>query len=278
MKTRGKNLTKIEKLEIVEKYNTGLYTCAALGKLYNKSGEAISHMLKSVGVQVINDPANLQRKYTLNQYYFNQIDTEEKAYFLGFLLGDGYHNEKAFSTVIEVHNKDIDILLKFKIALECDKPLVIRKNRDSSILSINSKILSSDLKQLGFIQNKSFELSLPVDKIPTNLLRHFCRGLYDADGSFSLNLKKNSYVFQSCLVVSEIACNQIGTIISDALDIKYYICKPNKKHTTQIRNFNVWGIDRTLKLIDWLYQDSNIYLNRKYNKYLIIKSIIDKLD
>ena len=34
-----------------------------------------------------------QRKMYLNQEFFNSIDTEEKAYVLGFLFADGYNNE-----------------------------------------------------------------------------------------------------------------------------------------------------------------------------------------
>lgn len=281
MKKRGKNLSIVEKCEIIKKYQSGEYTCSSLGKEYNKSGEAISRMLKTNGVCVLNDPANLQRKYNFNQNYFSEINTEKKAYFLGFILGDGYHHEKSNTLTIELQKDDIDILEKFNKELKLEKPIFIRKDRESAIISVQSTILSNDLIKLECRQAKSFNMDLPINRVPQSLLRHLCRGLYDADGSFSLNIKsgkrKDSLVFQSCLVVSEACCKTIGEIIKKELNIYYHICPPNKKIINNIRNLNVWGIERTTKLIDWLYSDATIYLDRKYQKYIKIKNHLSNI-
>lgn len=34
----------------------------------------------------------MYRKYEINQDFFDEINTQEKAYFLGILFADGYNN------------------------------------------------------------------------------------------------------------------------------------------------------------------------------------------
>ena len=55
-------------------------------------------------------------KYYANYDIFENIDSAEKAYWLGFLAADGcnYQREKNASIIINIHQKDIEQLEKFK--------------------------------------------------------------------------------------------------------------------------------------------------------------------
>ena len=71
---------------------------------------------------------NMKRKYDINEDYFNEIDTKEKAYFLGFLYADGYNHKceirKSSSSVnlslVEQDSYILELLLR---QVSSDKPL-----------------------------------------------------------------------------------------------------------------------------------------------------------
>jgi hypothetical protein len=87
-------LTDEQKIEICNKYKTGEYTLIKLANEYNVKYPTVSSILKVRKISLRKDISALHQKYTINQNYFDKIDTEEKAYFLGFLYADGYNNEK----------------------------------------------------------------------------------------------------------------------------------------------------------------------------------------
>ena len=88
---KQRRLTHREKTELFAKYETGKYTAVDLAKEYPVSSTAISALLKRHGYKS-KTQSELQRKYEVNESFFDVIDTEEKAYFLGFLYADGYNN------------------------------------------------------------------------------------------------------------------------------------------------------------------------------------------
>ena len=91
---RSPSLTLEQELQIVEKYKTGQYTCSSLGREFGRVKSTINNCLKKHNILVLNDARKLSRKYTLNEEFFDIIDTEAKAYFLGLLYADGSNNEK----------------------------------------------------------------------------------------------------------------------------------------------------------------------------------------
>lgn len=109
---------------------------------------------------------NLRRKSYINLNYFEQVDTEEKAYWLGFLAADGYivHNELN----IQLQAQDKKHLEKFSLALNAN--LTIRDiNQTNNFgtryfhhrVSIQSDKITQDLEKYGVGKNKSLTLSFP---------------------------------------------------------------------------------------------------------------------
>ena len=48
-----------------------------------------------------------RRKYQVNEFFFDEIDSEEKAYWLGFIYADGYVNTNGNKFGINLSLKDI---------------------------------------------------------------------------------------------------------------------------------------------------------------------------
>ena len=201
-------LTKEQKIEIIQKYKTGNCTCVSLGKEYNMSHNGIRYLLVSNNI-VLKTMSQAKIKYSLNEHYFNIIDTEDKAYFLGLLYADGYNNEKENIITLSLQEDDIGILKTFNNFLSSNRPIlsIISKKKNRKILSklsIRNKNISTNLSYLGCKQKKSFILTFPTtDKLPESLIKHFIRGYFDgldrkatgkiADDIYILNIEKRKH-------------------------------------------------------------------------------------
>ncbi len=193
---------------------------------------------------------NFNFKYPKIENYFSTIDTELKAYLLGWVAGDGYLVKDGLK--ISVHTKDKEILELFKKEISPLSPIKFRQYDNTDTLIINSVQIVNDLcKQLKVgIGKKSYKITLPL--LSDKLLWSFVRGLFDSDGSVaSLTVKKTS---PQCSIAS--MSDQIRIELKDLClkeKIKCYMS------TTQI----IFQGENALKFLDKIYKDSNYYLGRK---------------
>lgn len=133
------------------------------------------------------------KKYSYNENYFKNIDTEEKAYWLGFIAADGSIG-KTCGLEISLSYKDIDHLYKFanNIGAEIDmvSTRMVKQYKVCRIF-INNKKIINDLSKYGIIQNKGYNLDFP-DFLNDDMLKYYLRGYFDGDGSISTNGKNRN--------------------------------------------------------------------------------------
>lgn len=191
--------------------------------------------------------------------YFEKINTKEKAYWLGFFSADGYVNQDTRS--IEFCLKDEEAVVLFKKALK-SKHKISCKNGKYYRISIKDKKMSQDLLSLNLDNNKTYNYSIPVDKIPEKLMSHFLRGYFDGDAYIGIS-NQNKFVI-SVTEASNKVMIDIQKILKKELDIDFNI-RYNK------RNLYVFSITgkKAQKISEYIYKDSNkeIRLERKYKKY-----------
>lgn len=208
----------------------------------------------------------MKQKYSCEYSYFKTIDTEEKAYWLGFLYADGCVHNKRLS--LELQEKDLSHLKLFKDSISSTHPITYLKPREKFPGSyskpayrfrISSPELSKDLASHGMTPNKTFTATFPV--LPNNLTHHFIRGLLDGDGSVHFNKEKNSK-FVYFLGTEDIIQNVIINI------------GINKNYQPYAKIFRVkYGSLKHIKyLYKYLYKDASVFLNRKKN---IMENIIN---
>ncbi len=166
---RGINY-KVKDFEVITRYMNG----EAIGSI----SDSLNVDFSAVKNFLVRNQINIRRttkKYQFNEDYFNRINSEESAYFLGFLYADGCNVEYESKIVITIHKQDAYILEKFKQFLELDKPQKFTKAGYAHLL-INSPIISKDLAKLGCINNKSLILKFPTkEQVPSHLIHHFMR-------------------------------------------------------------------------------------------------------
>lgn len=275
-----------QKIEIVEKYLTGNYTLEKLGKEYSRDGSTIGDLLRKRGLKINNDQSKLQRKYTLNENYFNKIDAEDKAYFLGLLYADGCNHEIENMVSISLQPCDAYILNKFNEAVGSNKPIKTYKNyqpnrfnkQPSCRMVISSKIVCNDLARLGCVQAKSLILKFPTeDQVPANLLNHFMRGYHDGDGSFNITTYPDKHFcdYNATVVSTESFCLEVQKITKNILDINSRVYLAHKNSNNKITS--VWatsGRNQFCSYAEWIYKDATVYLTRKRDKYEVAKKFV----
>lgn len=209
------------------------------------------------------------RKYSINEQYFNEIDCEEKAYFLGMLYADGTNSMKSTEIALRLQIDDYEILEKLNNLLQPNKPIsVILKEGNRKIqycLLINSKIISYRLNELGMTPNKTFTLKYP-DWLHDELHQHFIRGYFDGDGCVSFN-KLNK---QLCFSFTGTENMMLGIQEKLINDCGYTLSKLNIRHPERydnIRTLSYFGNGNSRKMYDYLYDNANIYMKRKKNKF-----------
>lgn len=120
-----------------------------------------------------------------NRNIFSQIDSEEKAYWLGFIVADGYLNTDKHMLRIKLGNKDKDHLLKFIKFIGGNEEMLKSEihsetGNENFYVSLYSKEIMNDLLNLGIEQAKSGKEK--VCDIKEDYYRDFIRGLWDGDG------------------------------------------------------------------------------------------------
>ena len=146
--------------------------------------------------------------YTLNEHFFNSIDTNDKAYFLGFICADGCiyrRNNHQGMLSIGIKDIDIEILDNFKKCLQTEKPINITKQTEKTTmatLQITSDILVEDLLAIGVGVRKTFDLSIKniCENIPTTFIPSFILGYFDGDGS--IDIPNNNTISKSHVRIS----------------------------------------------------------------------------
>ena len=274
MKTSYK-LTSDQREEIAKKYQTGKYKVVDLAREYHVANQSICSLLKRRNIFIFNDKSQLRRIYPLDETYFNNIDSEDKAYFLGLLYADGCNHSKRGSIVLALAEEDVEILNQLRKFLKTEKPLSYRDNQKKHptwkniwVLQVSSKKLSNDLTRLGCIENKSLVLKFPTfDQVPINLIRHFIRGYYDGDGGISLVRHKTGYTSVNCHIMStDSFCKNLIEITNNEINIIGGLCDPNKGNGMKYVLYNSYI--KAVPFLNWIYTDSTIYLKRKYDIYI----------
>lgn len=219
--------------------------------------------------------------YHCDYDFFHCIDTEEKAYWLGFLTADGWasKNSKTNSGVVglELQHSDIDHLKKFNKSLHGNyqiidvwKPCGVigrdpNKKSHMAMLRIFSTTMCNDLEQYGFLDDKTKNIKMP--DLQRELIPHYLRGFFDGDGCFGYTKKSFGVSFLSA---SSVLIESIKTIL-DNENITSSIVYFQSEYGTNMCRLYVYRKQDKIKLLDYMYSNANIYLDRKFQKYLQVK-------
>lgn len=263
--TKGVNQDKYQEkdLKAIELIKSGI-SCRKTAKILNIDQQSMNIRLKKFyNFEVLPDG-----KKSLDSSFFNEINMEEKAYWLGFLYADGYIG-KNNSIELAVKESDSSHLAKFKKDIQsqhkiCRKRINLKdKCYYACRMSFKDKQMSDSLKKLGCINEKTLSIEMPqLDS--KEMYRHFIRGFFDGDGHIE---HRRNYVGVEFSCASISFCRSIEAYAADILKIRMIILKDNRS-----KNYEVKTTSRVeaFSFLKHMYNNSKIYLDRKYNQYLNI--------
>lgn len=237
-------------------------------------------MSKFFGIFVYNlKIKNMGKKLTKNEDYFNVIDSELKAYLLGYFLADGCitnptKGNKCISMCLQEKDRYILEWFLSEIVPECKiceytKPST---GKTQHSFKFTAPIMANNLEKIYGIKSRKtedIEYKFPFEKIETKYHHHFIRGYFDGDGWITERIVNDShnwvpqfgfvatslnFILQLKEIIPEFSIPRITT--NTGKNMKYYQLIYSCKE----------GVIPIIK--KWLYHDSEYYLVRKFEKFI----------
>lgn len=209
------------------------------------------------------------RTHHYNHSYFKDINSEEKAYWLGFIMADGCvyegSDKSSYRLQINLQARDKNVLEKFQKAIGSSYKISEKTIGKTEVvqLKVNSTEICKDLMKLGVIPRKSIVCEFPILK--EELKRHFMRGFFDGDGCITCNKGVKARV---AIAGGQYSLNQMkeyfeaNGIKSNIYDIK----------RSRAKSLEVVRKESLCKIYELFYKDATIYLERKHDKFNILMS------
>lgn len=267
-------LTKENYDEIVDLYNNQAISLTKIADMYHMDRKQLSRDLKERGIVIRKDG-----KKPIDSHFFDNIDTKEKAYWLGFLYADGYVQTNNRKNVLEIglQERDSEHLYKFRSAIKSKHSISVKTvnllNAPNNELTVHKEVkisfhdtqICNKLIEHGCVPNKRFILSFPND-IFIDLMSHFIRGHFDGDGCIYKVNETNRY------------CISIVSALKNFVDDYYNFFKNNLNiifliESKKTKNGHLYSLrlnkqSEVKKFLSYIYNNSteDIRLTRKYEK------------
>lgn len=249
-------LSGISRVNIAEKYGVCADSVYNLFLKYDFQVKSISHA---------------KQQYKINENYFDDIDTPNKAYILGLLYADGCNMTDKHEVTISLQEQDKHILEQIKHELQYDGPLsfINYNNKNSNYqnqykLDITNKHISEVLNALGVWKNKSLILEWP-EWLDKKLYSHFVRGYFDGDGC--LYLGKNNKGAEISFVGTEMFLLKLSEILKETLSVDLVVKNLGPTYKLVTKEAKIHRKNGIKSFLNWIYDDAALMLRRKYDKY-----------
>ncbi len=206
------------------------------------------------------------RKYAVDETFFDVINTEEKAYWLGFLTADGTIGDDL--VMLALQEEDIRHLYKFISSLRSSHPVILREQAQKGKVyrfgqvRLTSQHLARALHRLGVGKKKTFT-ARPCEYVPDHLLSHYWRGVFDGDGFIT---RKRSRLFGAIQWTVGLVGNREIVSGFETFMRQYIGQKANIKSHSRIFMVRSSGVALPQAILQVLYHDATIYLERKYRQ------------
>lgn len=259
--------------EICRMYEVEGISQKKIAKILKIGEERVSKTLKANQIEIKNN-AYYRTKYIFDIDFFTDINNEINAYWLGFIYADGFVSEKN-KVGISLSIKDIQHLYKFKNDIKSTHPIkeyVVTNGYKIGaeycrIMLVNKYFYNKCLEK-GVLPHKTDKLVFPNKAMFLNedLIRHFIRGYVDGDGCITKILSKSKKKFDYRVKI--VGTKEFLNGIQEYIPFEK-VFNLTKRHKDNKNNFNleIGGNLQVKTMLNYLYSDCNVYLDRKYAIY-----------
>lgn len=252
--------------QLNEVVNSGM-TIKEIANHLGISRSAVNRRLRALELNV----PNYHNALKFDNTVFDSINSEEKAYWLGFLFADGYVSSDKNTVAVSLKDTDSGHLTKLKNFFKATNHTVshrkVRSNGkeyDACSFQVCDKHLKSRLIELGCHPRKSLILTFPNASIFANpdLVYPFIRGYVDGDGCLTFS---KSGRLEISILGTEAFLSGIQKAFPDRFKSIHHI-KRTKSDICKISNTGT-NADYVANI---LYQGANIYLQRKFDRFAVL--------
>lgn len=271
----SKKISNQTKIEIRNYYKNNPISINKLSKIYNISAPVVGKICKDL-------PKWSKTKLfspNLKEDWFEVIDTEEKAYYLGFFISDGNicNNKRTQAICSLTQNSNDGYILSKWLDLICSNRSLSCDGRGCVQAAVLSNKMKDDLSKYGVVPNKTLIAYLP--KISEHLMPHLLRGILDGDGSieakwYTPSDGRKRFKHRIAFCGTNRLMKDINDFLVETLSLKVSKTPYDYKdrHLSEIHYSNYDDIE---KIGDYIYENATIYLYRKKELYDLIKQRIE---
>ena len=268
-----------------------------ISKIVGRSVKSISCKLSELGKHLKEkteiEKANYRRAYSVDDNYFETIDSQKKAYWLGWLITDGYVKTKANtcrgvvkenSISLKLQAKDRYVLEDFKKDLNTDISIKTIKSRkafeytnkitnktvcikggEQAEFRFTSAKMVQDLAKYDIHQNKTYDVVFPKE-LDSKYYPGFIAGVISGDGCIDIKKNRKGFILRCTIAGTLDLVQKIREIL-----IKEICFNPEKKISKYESSKCLYRLElnqtETIALYYWL-QKNGISLMERKNKLI----------
>lgn len=222
------------------------------------------------------DKQFLKEISNINETYFSEIDTKEKAYILGYLLADGYINNStlefgcaiADKEILEFIAKELNANIRFDYTFD-------KKSRrfPRARITIGNKHIIKDLLRytVGSKENKTFP------RINKDLQHYMLLGFFDGDGCLTWGRRKDrNRLWQKVNFTGSYKLLYAIQKLLQKLSITSSLHPKGKENCYVLE---LASKEDVKKILSYMYGDEDlIILHRKFDKYNALRLELGEFD
>jgi len=246
-------------------YSQGKNSCE-IARLMGVSKSYILKILHKHGAKMRNRSES-KRQYKIDETFFDRIDTQEKAYVLGFLYGDGATTPLNSTVFAQGPASDIQVYNDMNLAMKSERPVTVSKKGHAD-WRFSSIKMRTRLFELGVVPNKTKIIKFPFEHLSPYLYRHFIRGLFDSDGCIYLvkDRRGNRYVGSWTIYSTQDMLNSVREIMANC-DISLNTLAHDKRCYSNSAIIGTNKCESLHQIYKFLYEGEKICLKRKQTKF-----------
>jgi len=231
---------------------------ATIAKVLSLYPSTVSHWARAAGVT--RPRSESCRKYTLDTKFFASIDSEAKAYWLGFLYADGCVYRQTVRVLLS--STDEGHLQRLLNCVGSDQPIrsVRCGKHPGALLVVRSCDWVMDLSRHGVCPRKTYTGQHPTN-VPAALVRHFVRGVFDGDGCVSYSRNQAAVDWTG----GEAFLRWLAVQITTEVGLSGH--SPRKTASKHAWRLQYAGNRQAAALRDWMYRDATVWLPRKRERF-----------
>lgn len=249
-----------------------------LQKKYHVSAQRITKIFAKYGLVV---QKNIhQGKYSFDRNFFFQ-ENAHLAYFLGWVSSDGYIQTNSNVIGIEIKQSDRKVLEDIREAMKYTRPIIDfeRKERGNGVFSKfileNKEIKELLINKYNIIPRKSSkDFCFNFSNLNKEFWKDYIRGYFDGDGCIKITGVSLTFQIDCTSLKMLLAIEKALKEIDNSIYLSVTRRDPQERNTKDNINsklplFRLYGYgDNAKKVFDIIYKDADIYLQRKYDRYL----------